>query len=457
MKRVLAIWLPNWPVQRLVLQKPEWAGRPLVLHAPSRRGECVVACSAAAARAGVAPGDSLVEAVVALSRQGGQARTCEPHDAAADGAALVELAQWCHRFSPTVGLEDAAAPDTLLLDATNLAPLYGGEGVLIDQLRRALKNRGLVAHVAAADSVGAAWALSHAPGWELAARPGGLCSEIPGGDVFDPDEGRLSTTTKGARNRGRKPLPHISSPMQDLPLAALRLPGEMLATLADLGLVSIGDVLLLDREQLRSRFGPSLLLRIDQFLGAVAEVFAAVDPPEQFVVEQSFEHPIKHSDAIRGSVERLLERLAWWLAARDAGALEIACRLACEDGTATELTFGVFQPTASAQRLLEIADLQLERLRLAAPVQGIELCVLRHARLEQRQGTLFESQRTLDGSLQLTGLIDRLSGRLGRQAVVRCRIVSDAQPELAYREEPLVGSAPPSAPGGRSRMHSRRS
>ncbi|HYO25625.1 MAG TPA: hypothetical protein VEQ85_11840, partial [Lacipirellulaceae bacterium] len=47
--------------------------------------------------------------------------------------------------------------------------------------------------------------------------------------------------------------------------------------------------------------------------------------------------------------------------------------------------------------------------------------------------------------------------RLGRQAVVRCRIVSDAQPELAYREEPLVGSAPPSAPGGRSRMHSRRS
>jgi len=39
---------------------------------------------------------------------------------------------------------------------------------------------------------------------------------------------------------------------------------------------------------------------------------------------------------------------------------------------------------------------------------------------------------------QLAGLVDRLSSRLGRQAVLRPALVCEAQPELAYRYEPLL-------------------
>ena len=195
MKRVLAIWLPNWPVQRLVRARPELAGRALVLHGPSRRGQCVTACSAAAEQAGVQAGMPVAEAlaVISLSRtsgslplvgragEGNEADTrneCQPcirltppspnpspprggerkalveaHDSVADRAELVELAQWCHRFSPSVGLEDAAAPETLLLDATNLAPLYGGEAALVEQTEQALRRRGLEMRLALADTV----------------------------------------------------------------------------------------------------------------------------------------------------------------------------------------------------------------------------------------------------------------------------------------------------------------
>ena len=76
--------------------------------------------------------------------------------------------------------------------------------------------------------------------------------------------------------------------------------------------------------------------------------------------------------------------------------------------------FGLFQPTASARHLLEIADLQLERLRLPAPAAAIEVRVLRHAPLEERQAALFDEERTLDGSRPLAALVDRLAGRLGR-------------------------------------------
>jgi protein ImuB len=126
-------------------------------------------------------------------------------------------------------------------------------------------------------------------------------------------------------------------------------------------------------------------------------------------------------------------------AARQAGALAVACRVDCEGAPATGFEFGLFQPTASARQLLELADLQLERLRLAGPAMGIEMRVLRHAPLEERQGVLFEESRTLGQSRPLAALVNRLAGRLGRDAVVRCRLMSDAQPERAFRAEPLVG------------------
>jgi protein ImuB len=311
---------------------------------------------------------------------------------------LVALAQWCHRFSPSVGIEEGEAPETLLLDATNLAPLYGGEAALVEQAARALRRRGLVARLALGDTVGAAWAAVHFQG------------------------------------------------VIALPLAALRLPLDVLETLSQLGLACVGDVLALPREQLRSRLGPIVLLRIDQLTGAAPEVFTAVAPPEEFAVEQSFEYPITKSEAIRHTIEKLLERLAWLLSGRRAGALAVECRFACEGAPAVAFEFGLFQPTGRARNLLEIADLQLERLRLPAPAAAIEVRVLRHAPLEERQAALFDEERSLDGSRRLAGLVDRLTGRLGPAAVIRVKLLSDAQPELAYREEMLVGSRR----GGRS-------
>lgn len=402
---MLAIWLSNWPVQRLVLARPELAGRALVLHGPSRRGQCVTACSATAEQAGVIPGMPVAEALASFTppspkpsppRGGERKAHVEAHDAAADRTGLVELAQWCHRFSPSVGLEDSDAPETLLLDATNLAPLYGGESALVAQAALAMRRRGLEARLAMADTVSAAWALAH----------------------YDGD-----------------------GSLDSLPLAALRLSDDLLETLIALGAACVGDVLALPREQLRSRFGPLLLLRVDQLLGAAPEVIAAVDPPEEFAVEQAFEYPISRSDAIRYAVEQLLERLAWLLAARRRGALALACRFECEGAAPVEFQFGLFQPTANAQHLLELADLQLEPTRLPAPAVAIEVRVLRHAPLAERQGALFEDQRTLSSSRPLATLVDRLAGRLGREAVVRVRPRSDAQPELASREESLVGGA----------------
>src|SRR5262245_10428845 len=115
MKRALCIWLPNWPLQRLLAARPELEEQAVVLYeAPSQGGLRVVACSRAARAWGVVPGMSLAEAT-ALARRGAVAKQStnkpeqsanaelrvERYDPAADRLALEQLAECCRQFSPT--------------------------------------------------------------------------------------------------------------------------------------------------------------------------------------------------------------------------------------------------------------------------------------------------------------------------------------------------------------------
>jgi protein ImuB len=68
----------------------------------------------------------------------------------------------------------------------------------------------------------------------------------------------------------------------------------------------------------------------------------------------------------------------------------------------------------------------------------VRVSVLSAARLPVRQQELFADERR--DRRQLALLADRLSNRLQREAVSRAVLVSDAQPEYAYRYEPLTGN-----------------
>jgi len=219
-----------------------------------------------------------------------------------------------------------------------------------------------------------------------------------------------------------------------LPVIALRLPIEISVTLGRLGVERIGDLLQLPRDQLRSRFGPMLLTRIDQALGTISETFVAIEPPLEFVAGQTLEFSLADQEAIRSVIAGLLKQLARSLAVHCRGALRIACRFDCEGALPVTLEAGWFQPTADSRRLLEVMELELERLRLAAPTTAITLTVVRHAALAERQVVLFDQERCLNRSRPLAQLVDRLVGRLGEERVVRCKLLPETQPEFAYEK-----------------------
>ncbi len=115
----------------------------MALYAADRRG--LLRISACSGRHGMTIGMPLAEATALANAH------FEPHDPLADQAALVQLAAWCEQFSPLVGIE---APDNLLLDVTGLAPLFGSEQALVEQVARAFGRLGLRTRIALADTIG---------------------------------------------------------------------------------------------------------------------------------------------------------------------------------------------------------------------------------------------------------------------------------------------------------------
>src|SRR5262245_32299384 len=199
MRRILCLYLPHWPIQRLLAARKGSAGAKrsrgglrhrssptpgsgpcILLHAhDSRRGDLVVACNAKAHERGVRLQMPLTEAATLAGHRG----ECLvlPHDPAADLAALARLAKHCERFSPLVGWQTVAGraspasklpkkpaddfqfqnspgPDCLFLDVTRIGVLFGGEENLIGEVIADLSRLGYQARVAVADTIGAAWA-----------------------------------------------------------------------------------------------------------------------------------------------------------------------------------------------------------------------------------------------------------------------------------------------------------
>lgn len=403
MKRLLCVWLPNWPIQRYLRQRSELRRAALALYEPSPQGKLwLTHVSPTAARLGARPGMSYADATARWHRRLHLA-SC---DAPADRADLERLARELDRFSPLVGLEDAERPESLLLDITGVAALFGGERALARAASEALWAQRLSCQVAIADTLGLAWAAAHVH-----------------------DTGRRQPTLV--------PAGESAAFLARLPVEALRLSPATLAQLAEFGLRTVGDLLSLPRSSLISRLGAELLGRLDQALGHSPETIVPVQAARQFAAAWEFETATPRTEIILAVLEPLCDSLAAALHQQGYGALELCCTLTCEPKSQTIVSVGLFEPAADAHHFFELLRLQFERLALEGPVAGLHLAALRTSQISARQRDLFgDDHRAEEWEFSL--LVNRLAGRLGQSSVVRPVPRADAQPELAWREVPLL-------------------
>lgn len=383
--------------------QPELKERVVLLQEIRRGSVQVAACSATAYKRGIFPGMPLSEAV-ALAGADLQLLHFDP---ATDRRGLEDLAAECEAFSPLVGIEEAEYPESLFLDVTGLGEIFGSEEILAEQLRRTMERRGLRVRIAIAPTYGAAWAIAHfaAPQPRVIAK-----SELRGALV-------------------------------DLPVSALRISAETKRLLTELSLLQIRQLLLLPRTSFASRFGPELLRRLDQALGLAEEQITFYRATPELVEEWRFEEPSEERRELELVMGELCERIARLLAQRQQGAVQLQCTFFIQQLPPVLLRVGLYQATAVADHLRELLLTRLERTVITGPVTTMQLAVLLSAPLQFRQQELFSAGGQND-CRQVALLIERLSSRLERTAVVRPKLVPDAQPEFAYCYEPLTGNRP---------------
>jgi len=383
---------------------------------------------------GIRPGMPLAEAMaLAMHAEDAETRTelhLEAADPWGDRRALEALADDCLRFAPTVCIEEAAEPDSLLLDVTGIGSICGGEEVLARQITADFCGRRLTVRVAIADTLGAAWAMAHFAPLK--------CATWMPGEVEDIDGNAAKILTALAEPL-LVPASETAAALASLPPAALRLATETCLLLDELGIQQIEQLASLRRETLLARFGPLVLLKLDQALGAATEAIVARAVPPEWTFDWLLEHPTGRREMIEWVSEQLVARICAALARQRRGVLRLGCRFTPERGAAVDFVVGLYRPSASERHVGELTRLKLECVRFREPVMSVRFEVLAMGVLEFQQRDFLAGDRTShDDPQALATLVDRLSNRLGAQSVARPWLLAGAQPEFASQYRPVA-------------------
>jgi protein ImuB len=396
--RVLAVVLPDLPLQRILRSRPPPGPLAVVAEGTVRH------VTAPALAAGVRPGDSIVQARAACN-----ALEAVPADDAADRAALRSLAEALLSLAPAV---EVAYPDAVLLDAAG-ARLSGAtpetsERALAEGAIALCGAMGFEGRIAVADGKGVALALARHAGRER---------------------------TRAAPGEGARAL-------ASLPLPALDPPPEMVRWLAAVGVESAGALAALPAEGLAHRFGA---------VGTAAARLARGEDPRPLVPFVPATFPREHWDleeevgVLSGAepvifaVKRLADRVAARLAGRGMGASRLRLTLLLAPRGEERVDLPLARPGADASAWLVPLRERLSGLRLPAPVRALDLAVVEAAEVPAEQlavGDRPEVARALEVALS------RLVARLGERSLFAAEAADRHRPEAAYRATPFRAGGP---------------
>ncbi|MCM2471306.1 Y-family DNA polymerase [Agrobacterium vitis] len=399
MHRVVSLFLPRWPTDRLRRKSGDASPPrevPLVLTGREGRRRVVTSLDATAEDIGLRTGMPVAKAQ-ALAPD----LVVVDADPRADAQGLEKLALWAlQRLSPVVM---ADPPDGIVIDTTGADHLHGGEAVMLTSIVQRFAASGVEARAALADTWGAAHAAAR-----FATRSTVI---IPPGDT--------------------------GPFLRRLPIAALRLQPDVVACLRTLGFERIADLMDQPRAPLALRFGPEIGRRLDQALGLTAEPIEPFRPPEIVVVRRVFGEPIGAAETIARYTGKLVVTLCAELEGKGLGARRLDLLFHRVDNTRQAIRVGTAQPVRDVGRLTRLLTEKIETIDPGFGIEVMELAAIVAEPLRDRQAI---SSLVEEPEQDISGLIDVLANRVGENRLCRFTPVQSDVPERS------VATIPPLAP-----------
>jgi len=406
MRRVLYLFLPRWPIDRLrragQLSIPEAGGPsdkepPFATVIASAGRQLLAAVNPAAAAQGLRAGMPLADALSFLP-----GLATRPAELAENAAALRRLAEWCGRYSPWTAPDET---DGVKIEITGSAHLWGGEAALAADLSHRLTRQGIAHRLAIADTLGAAWALAR-----FAAHEDEPAIVLPG---------------------------ETQAALAPLPAAALRLDPALVEGLHRVGLRRVDEVLAMPRDALARRFGATVARRLDQALDELPEPLSPLGEVPSWRMRLSFAEPIADPADLARAAERLTHDLAARLAREGMGARRLDLGFHRVDGRVEHIRLGTARPSRDP---VHLAKLLIGKLDTVDPGLGIEDAILAAFAVEKlgpEQIGMTGGAGAADG---IAPLLDRLGARLGLDALARLEPRASHIPERASAAVPVANN-----------------
>jgi protein ImuB len=382
-RRILSLWLPRLPVDRIKRQLARNSDTPAkdsndgpsIVVAKQNNALQISALDDAAARLGLDIGLPLANA-----------RAICPHlrvfdaDEIADTEALNNIADWCDRFTPLVALDP---PHGLFLDISGCAHLFGGEAALMRLVCDVLTAQGFAVSAAIV-------------GTSVCART--MTRHVHGRIIRAGEEAEA---------------------VKPLPVSALGADDAITRGLRRAGLKTIGDVACRARHEITARFGADFTTLLQRAMGQGDAPISPRKPLPDYIVEKRFPEPIATEGVISATLSRLARMLVMAMDQQGKGARRLEARFFRTDGAVRAIVVDTGQPVTRD----EVID-RLFRERLDAlndpldPGFGFDLIRLSASRTE----IVVQQQRDLDANVhdndELAALIDRIAARIGGRRVV---------------------------------------
>lgn len=392
---------------------------PFALVEAGARGIIIAAVNSLARAEGIRPGLSLADARAVFP--GLLTRKIERDK---DRAALLALTRWSGRYGPARNMD---GDNSLWIDVTGVAHLFGGEHRLMADLVNRLRKFGLTVRASLADTAAGAAALAR----------------------FAP---------LGAEGFAIAPTTHMRDALSHLPVEALGLGDDAVLLLKRLGLRRIGQLYDLPRAALARRFqalgnarrrtknpaglsGPALagtvLARLDAALGSAPEVKRALTETPRPLARRIFSEPLISAEGIESAVADLAADLCLMLDQTARGARRLRLCLYRVDGTVAGVRAGTSKPCREPSHLLQLLTPKVSDLDAGFGIDALTLEATALESLDPVQSAI-NTGLEKDAAADPAALIDKLANRLGAERVFRLLPYGSHIPERAEVRVPAL-------------------
>ena len=397
MPRILSIWLPCLPLDRLTRQGDTRLFGAFAMIAEEKNAWRVTHANPAALEAGVIAGQALADARAICPDL-----LTEPGDPVREDLLLRALWRWADGLSPRVALD---APDGLLLDISGCAHLFGGELDMGREALRRLSDLQIEAQVGIADTKGGARALAR----------------------FGPDE-----VTIAAPGQMRQAL-------KALPIAALELPQKIVSDLARAGLTRMAHLYEQKSADLARRFGLHLTQALQTATGLAPDPVTPKAADPTYAARMTLPEPIGFLEDLENVLQRLAAQVCGRLDQDQRGARRFHLTVRCVDTGDHLLSIGFARPCFDAQAVLRQFSHPLSKLEIEYGADWFRLSAEHIEPIRLRQTAFGEDAKRADQRLIL---IETLGNRIGFDHIRIFKARDHHVPELEFGQVEAAGAVP---------------